>query len=266
MADSTDLYNALGIPRGASDADIKKAYRKAALQWHPDKNPENKEQAEVMFKNIAKAYEVLSDAQKRSLYDQGGMDAVDRGGLRNPNFGGEGMDSAFNIFEQFFGGRDPFADFDSMFADMGGGGRPGGFGRRATAPARGDPFGGSPFGGSMFNDDFFQGGFGGGGGGGSSFSTSFSTSTSSRSGGGGMSTSTSSTTRIVNGQRVTVTEKKVRKPDGTVEVTRSESSGDSSSQGQGQRGMMQDDFFGGAFGGGFFGGGGSRSGNHRLGF
>lgn len=258
MADSSDLYSVLGIPRGASEADIKKAYRKAALQWHPDKNPENKEQAEAMFKKIAKAYEVLSDTEKRSLYDQGGMEAVDRGGVRNPNFGGEGMDSAFNIFEQFFGGRDPFADFDSMFADMGG--RRGGFGRRGTAPARASPFGGSPFGGSMFDDDFFQGGFGGGGGGGgASFSTSFSTSTSSR-GGGGMCTSTSSTTRIVNGQRVTVTEKKVRRPDGTVEVTRNESSAESS----GPRGIAQDDFFGGAFGGGFFGG--SRSNNQRLGF
>merc|ERR1719326_2241423 len=98
----TEYYKILGIEKTASEADIKKAYRKAALQWHPDKNPDNKEQAEAMFKKVAEAYEVLSDPDKKRLYDLGGMDAVSGGGARR-HPGGD-MGSAFDIFEQFFGG------------------------------------------------------------------------------------------------------------------------------------------------------------------
>mmetsp|Transcript_27887 Transcript_27887/g.65009 ORF Transcript_27887/g.65009 Transcript_27887/m.65009 type:complete len:128 (+) Transcript_27887:1-384(+) len=109
--------------------------------------------------------------------------------------------------------------------------------------------------GSMFSDDFFGGGFGGGGGGFSSFS-----SMSTGGGGGGVMTSTSTSTRIVNGKRVTVTEKTVRKADGTVETTRSESTSDGNAAG-GQR-LGLDAGFGSfgdfGFGSDFFGGGGGR--------
>uniref|UniRef100_A0A5F8GNX1 J domain-containing protein n=1 Tax=Monodelphis domestica TaxID=13616 RepID=A0A5F8GNX1_MONDO len=64
-----NYYKVLGVPRNASPADIKKAYHQLALQVHPDKNPENREAAEKKFKQVAEAYEVLSDARKRDDYD-----------------------------------------------------------------------------------------------------------------------------------------------------------------------------------------------------
>ncbi|KAF1555718.1 hypothetical protein FQV10_0009573, partial [Eudyptes schlegeli] len=93
-------------------------YRKAALKWHPDKNPDNKEYAEQRFKEIAEAYEVLSDKQKRDVYDRYGKDglmgAAGPGGSRAdagaPEFTFT-FRSAHDVFREFFGGRDPFADF-----------------------------------------------------------------------------------------------------------------------------------------------------------
>uniref|UniRef100_A0A8C3HGT9 DnaJ heat shock protein family (Hsp40) member B2 n=1 Tax=Chrysemys picta bellii TaxID=8478 RepID=A0A8C3HGT9_CHRPI len=112
-----EYYEALGIPRSASSDDIKKAYRKAALKWHPDKNPENKEHAEQKFKEIAEAYEVLSDKSKRDLYDRYGKDGLTGAGTGDPR-GGAGAPGftftfrgADEVFREFFGGRDPFADF-----------------------------------------------------------------------------------------------------------------------------------------------------------
>ncbi|KAM3131661.1 hypothetical protein pb186bvf_016192 [Paramecium bursaria] len=67
-----DFYKILEVPKNASDADIKKAYRKLALKWHPDKNPDNKEQASEKFKQIGEAYAVLSNPEKRSYYDKYG--------------------------------------------------------------------------------------------------------------------------------------------------------------------------------------------------
>uniref|UniRef100_A0A8C2TR18 DnaJ heat shock protein family (Hsp40) member B2 n=1 Tax=Coturnix japonica TaxID=93934 RepID=A0A8C2TR18_COTJA len=112
-----DYYEALGVSRNATADDIKKAYRKAALKWHPDKNPDNKEYAEQKFKEIAEAYEVLSDKQKRDIYDRYGKE-----GLMGAGGGGSRADagapeftftfrSAHDVFREFFGGRDPFADF-----------------------------------------------------------------------------------------------------------------------------------------------------------
>eukprot|EP00197_Chlamydomonas_leiostraca_P011154 CAMPEP_0202861290 /NCGR_PEP_ID=MMETSP1391-20130828/2745_1 /ASSEMBLY_ACC=CAM_ASM_000867 /TAXON_ID=1034604 /ORGANISM="Chlamydomonas leiostraca, Strain SAG 11-49" /LENGTH=114 /DNA_ID=CAMNT_0049540657 /DNA_START=164 /DNA_END=504 /DNA_ORIENTATION=- len=66
---SRDFYKILGVDRGADDATIKKAYRKQALKWHPDRNPDNKAGAEDKFKDVAAAYEVLADPDKRKLYD-----------------------------------------------------------------------------------------------------------------------------------------------------------------------------------------------------
>jgi len=242
----TSYYQVLGINRNASEDEIKKAYRKAALRWHPDKNPDDRAHAEAKFKEVAEAYEVLCDPQKRAIYDQGGKEAVNGGGgggFPGGGFpGGHGHMDPFRIFEQFFGGQDPFADFDRMFADMHGGSR------QQGQQQRGSRMGGM----SMFGDDFF-GGMGGGGGGGARFS---SFSSSSNMGGGGYSESVSTSTRIVNGKRVTVTEKTVRKPDGTVETTRSESTDDAAASGGMGGGMLGGgDFFGGGFGGDFFGGG-----------
>ncbi|MEO8515123.1 MAG: molecular chaperone DnaJ [Flavobacterium sp.] len=111
-----DFYEILGITKNASEADIKKAYRKKAIEFHPDKNPGNKE-AEEKFKEAAEAYEVLSDAQKKAKYDQYGHQAFDGGG----GYGGGGhmnMDDIFSQFGDIFGG----AFGGGSFGGFGGGG------------------------------------------------------------------------------------------------------------------------------------------------
>ncbi|XP_032360240.1 chaperone protein dnaJ 1, mitochondrial isoform X3 [Etheostoma spectabile] len=75
-----EYYQTLGVQKNATQEDIKKAYRKLALKWHPDKNPENKEEAEKRFKELSEAYEVLSDENKRSTYDRYGKDGLSAGG------------------------------------------------------------------------------------------------------------------------------------------------------------------------------------------
>uniref|UniRef100_I3NHC5 DnaJ homolog subfamily B member 6 n=1 Tax=Ictidomys tridecemlineatus TaxID=43179 RepID=I3NHC5_ICTTR len=87
-----DYCKVLGVQRHASPEDIKKAYRKLALKWHPDKNPENKEEAERKFKKVAEAYEVLSDAKKRDIYDKYGKEGLNGGGG-----GGSHFDSPFEF-------------------------------------------------------------------------------------------------------------------------------------------------------------------------
>ncbi|PWK17788.1 molecular chaperone DnaJ [Xanthomarina spongicola] len=96
-----DYYDILGIDKNATAAEIKKAYRKMALKYHPDKNPDNKE-AETKFKEAAEAYEVLSNADKKARYDQFGHQAFDGNG----GFGGGGMnmDDIFSQFGDIFGG------------------------------------------------------------------------------------------------------------------------------------------------------------------
>jgi molecular chaperone DnaJ len=114
-----DFYDVLGVSRGASEQEIKSAYRKLALQYHPDRNPGNKA-AEDRFKEAAEAYAVLSDAQKRAQYDR---------------FGHAGLGSAGG-----FGGFDPsvFADFSDILGDIFGfGDMFGGSGRRGTRVRRG---------------------------------------------------------------------------------------------------------------------------------
>jgi len=134
MADSKDYYQILGITKSANADEIKKAYRKLALQYHPDRN-KNKD-AETKFKEVNKAYEVLSDPQKKQTYDQFGHTAFEQGAGQGP-FGGAGgpfggaqggpfsytystggdggagfdfggFNDPFEIFEQFFGGASPF--------------------------------------------------------------------------------------------------------------------------------------------------------------
>jgi molecular chaperone DnaJ len=104
-----DYYEILNVSRDASQEDIKKAYRKLALKYHPDANPNNKEESEKKFKEIGAAYSVLSDPEKRARYDQfGSADTANNGaGFDFRNFYGEGMDdfgSFSDIFESFFGG------------------------------------------------------------------------------------------------------------------------------------------------------------------
>jgi molecular chaperone DnaJ len=106
---SKDYYKILNVSKDASQEEIKKAYRKLALKYHPDANPDNKEEAEKKFKEIGEAYAVLSDPEKRSRYDQfGSADTANNGaGFDFRNFYGEGMDdfgSFSDIFESFFGG------------------------------------------------------------------------------------------------------------------------------------------------------------------
>ena len=98
-----DYYEVLGVKKTATPDEMKKAYRKLAIQYHPDRNPDNKE-AEEKFKELAKAYEVLSNPEKRARYDQFGPDAFTGTGNGTAGFGGGGF-SAEDIFSQVFGGR-----------------------------------------------------------------------------------------------------------------------------------------------------------------
>ncbi len=134
MATKKDYYEILGVPRDASQEEIKRAYRKLAVKYHPDKNPGDKE-AEEKFKEITEAYAVLSDPEKRKLYDQFGHAAFEQGagggysgGYTGGGFNFEGFDlnDAFKIFEEVFGGGDIF---DSIFG--------GGFSKRRGYSSRG---------------------------------------------------------------------------------------------------------------------------------
>jgi molecular chaperone DnaJ len=100
-----DYYEVLGVNRDASDEEIKKAYRKLAMKYHPDRNPDSKE-AEDKFKQGKEAYEILSDAQKRAAYDQFGHAGVDQnaGARGGAGFGGDFSDAFSDIFGDIFGG------------------------------------------------------------------------------------------------------------------------------------------------------------------
>ena len=146
MATKSDYYDILGVSKSASSDEIKKAYRKQALEWHPDKHTgSDKEAAEKRFKEINEAYQVLSDREKKSAYDQFGHSAFTPGG----GFGGQGHPGDFtgqygtftytystsggdggNPFANFDFG-DPFDIFESFF---GGGGNPFGARQRRSIP------------------------------------------------------------------------------------------------------------------------------------
>ncbi len=111
-----DYYEVLGVERGASDSDIKSAYRKAALKYHPDRNPGDKE-AESNFKEASEAYEVLSDAQKKATYDRFGHQGLSGQGFQGFRDASDVFSSFGSIFEEFFG-----------FSGQG----PGGRGRRGS--------------------------------------------------------------------------------------------------------------------------------------
>ncbi|MBN08787.1 MAG: molecular chaperone DnaJ [Flavobacteriaceae bacterium] len=114
-----DYYEILGVSKSASTAEIKKAYRKKAIEYHPDKNPGDKN-AETNFKKAAQAYEVLSNSDKRAKYDQYGHAAFENGGFGS---GGMNMDDIFSQFGDIFG---------SAFGGFGGG-----FGQQRSGPRRG---------------------------------------------------------------------------------------------------------------------------------
>lgn len=110
-----NYYEVLELPRNSSDEDIKKAYRRLAMKWHPDKNPDKLEEATKKFHDIGEAYDVLSDKQKRAIFDKYGYE-----GLRDGVPGAEGdapeggytyQQNAQEIFESFFGTNNPFAAF-----------------------------------------------------------------------------------------------------------------------------------------------------------
>ncbi len=123
MAQKRDYYEILGVSKSSSEDEIKKAYRKMAVKYHPDKNPDNKE-AEDKFKEAAEAYEVLSNSQKKSQYDRFGHAGM--GGAAGGGFSGGGMnmEDIFSQFGDIFGGAD-----ESPFGSFFNGGRSGG-GRR----------------------------------------------------------------------------------------------------------------------------------------
>ncbi|MEP2771189.1 MAG: molecular chaperone DnaJ [Fulvivirga sp.] len=112
-----DYYEVLGVDKSASAEEIKKAYRKTAIKYHPDKNPEDAE-AEEKFKEAAEAYEVLKDPQKKQRYDQFGHAGMNGGGFGG---GGMNMDDIFSQFGDIFGGGG--SPFDSFFGGGGGRGR-----------------------------------------------------------------------------------------------------------------------------------------------
>ncbi|KZV22501.1 dnaJsubfamily B member 13 [Dorcoceras hygrometricum] len=161
-----DYYKILQVDRTATDDDLKKAYRKLAMKWHPDKNPNNKKAAEAKFKEISEAYEVLSDSQKRQIYDQYGEEGL-KGQMPSPDAAGPGGATFFqtdpnmfrfnprnanDIFAEFFGSSSPFGGMgsdngtrgglrfsssmfgDNIFSSFGGDSRPMSSGPRKAPP------------------------------------------------------------------------------------------------------------------------------------
>jgi DnaJ-class molecular chaperone len=144
-----DYYKILGVERGSSDDDIKKAYRKMALKYHPDKN--KSAGAEDKFKEIAEAYDVLSDPKKREVFDKFGEEGLKSGsgpsGADGGNFTYTFHGDPHETFRMFFGGENPFAN---MFSFDGGAGQHV-FNFGGNMDGNDDPFGGFPSGAGIHN-------------------------------------------------------------------------------------------------------------------
>lgn len=210
-------YEILGLKKPSNEGEIRKAYKKMAVKWHPDKNPDNLKEAEEKFKEVGEAYSVLSDANKKQVYDTYGHEGMTQGGGRSRGEGFEGgftFHRAEDIFKTFFD-KGFFDDDDDFFGNAFGRKKTGNKGREARDPF--SRFGGGfgdfgDIGGGIFSSaSMFQEGFGGG---------------------GYFGTSTSTSTVIKDGKKVTI--KKVTKtnPDGTrtTEVTESVTEGGKTSQ------------------------------------
>jgi DnaJ-class molecular chaperone len=138
MATKRDFYEVLGVKKGATSDEIKSAYRKMALKWHPDRNQDKKAEAEEKFKEINEAYQVLSDHQKKQMYDQFGHAAFDAAsGMGGNPFGGGFQQGPFSYSYRSYGGdggaqnfdfEDPFQIFEQFFG--------GGFGGFQQGPRR----------------------------------------------------------------------------------------------------------------------------------
>jgi DnaJ family protein B protein 4 len=147
-----DYYGILGVPKTADESELKKAYRKLAMKWHPDKAKGDKEAASAKFKEISEAYDVLSDPEKRKIYDQFGEEGL-KGGIPPGGAGAGGMPQGFH-----FSSRSPEDIFAEFFGGMGGGGPFGGFASRGMGGGMGGGMGDEDSAGF----DFFNGGpFGG---------------------------------------------------------------------------------------------------------
>lgn len=226
-------YEILALIKPSNTDEIRKAYKKLALKWHPDKNPDNVKEAEEKFKEIAEAYEVLSDTDKKGIYDKWGHEGVNSGGQtpggsRRQGFPGFSTGYTFghanDIFQNLF--KSGFFDDDDFFSSH--------FSPEAKSRSKPGP-GQSPFGGFGRFGRFDSFGFDDprdvpmsqnfgpmGGGFGNSMFSSFSTSM----GGGmgsGISKSTSTSTVIKDGKKVTVTKVTTVQPDGSKKVEIKES-------------------------------------------
>jgi molecular chaperone DnaJ len=110
----SDYYEVLGVPKNASGDDLKKAYRKMAVKYHPDKNPGDKT-AEEKFKEVSEAYDVLGDSDKRAAYDRYGHEAFESGGVQSGGRNFRGGHDPFDVFREVFGGG--FGDFFGFGSD-----------------------------------------------------------------------------------------------------------------------------------------------------